>query len=95
LHCGIAEATGNEYLLATVTTVIRLHFWAGNTVMGDDGGTPGSPIASARQHLAIAQAIRNGDPDMAAREMQQHIQTSLESYELEVCRRMNDGHFQR
>jgi hypothetical protein len=32
---------------------------------------------------------------MAAREMQQHIQTSLESYELEVRRRMNDGHFQR
>lgn len=63
--------------------------------MGDDGGTPGSPVASARQHLAIAQALRTGDPDAAARAMQQHIQTSLESYRLEVRHRMNDGSFQR
>jgi GntR family transcriptional repressor for pyruvate dehydrogenase complex len=94
-HSGIAEATGNEYLLAAVATVNRISFWAGNMVMGSDGGTPGSPIASARQHLAIAQAIHNGDPDAAAREMQQHILTSLESYELEVRRRMNDDLFHR
>src|SRR5579883_2674064 len=97
-HRGIAEATGNEYLLAAVTTVIRLNFWAGDTAMGADGGQwgkPGSPIVAAKQHLAIAQAIRNGDPDAAAREMQQHIQTSFENYELEVRRRMSDGLFQQ
>jgi GntR family transcriptional regulator, transcriptional repressor for pyruvate dehydrogenase complex len=97
-HRAIAEATGNEYLLAAVTTVIRLHFWAGDRAMDVDGsqwwGKPGSGIVAGQQHLAIAQAIRNGDPDLAAREMQQHIQTSFDNYELEVRRRMSDGFFQ-
>ena len=96
-HVGIAEATGNEYLLSAVSTVVRVQFWAVNTAMGIEGGvgTPGSPVDAAKQHLAIARAIRDGDPDAAAREMQQHIQTTLESYELEVRRRMSDGLFQR
>jgi GntR family transcriptional repressor for pyruvate dehydrogenase complex len=94
-HLGIAEASGNEYLLAAVTTVIRLQFWAGDTVTGIEGLTPGSTVTSANQHLAIVQAIRNGDPDAAAPEMQQHIQTFFESYELEVRRRMNEDHTHR
>ncbi|MBA3823083.1 MAG: FadR family transcriptional regulator [Ktedonobacterales bacterium] len=87
-HAGIAEATGNEYLLSAVATVISLQFWAGDTAMGEEGGKPGSPIASAQQHLAIARAIHDGDADAAALGMQQHIQTFFESYELEVRRRM-------
>jgi GntR family transcriptional regulator, transcriptional repressor for pyruvate dehydrogenase complex len=94
-HVGIAEATGNEYLLAAVSTVVRVQFWAVNTEMGIEGGIAGSPVDAAKQHLAIARAIRDGDPDAAAREMQRHIQTTLESYELEVRRRMSDGRFQR
>ncbi len=88
-HLGIAEATGNEYLVSAVTTVIPLQFWAGDTSMGIDGGKPGSPVASASQHLAIFHCIRDGNPDAAALAMQQHIQTFLESYQLEVRRRMN------
>jgi DNA-binding FadR family transcriptional regulator len=95
-HIGIAEATRNEYLLAAVSTVVRVQFWAVNTEMGIEGGvgTPGSLVEAAKQHLEIARAIRDGDPDAAARAMQRHIQTTLESYELEVRRRMSDGHFQ-
>jgi GntR family transcriptional regulator, transcriptional repressor for pyruvate dehydrogenase complex len=88
-HLGIAEATGNEYLVSAVATVIPLQFWAGDTAMGSEGGKPGSPIASAAQHMAIYHGIRDGDPDVAALSMQKHIQTFLESYQLEVRRRIN------
>jgi GntR family transcriptional regulator, transcriptional repressor for pyruvate dehydrogenase complex len=88
-HLGIAEATGNAYLISAVATVTRLQFWTVNTAIGNDGHTPGSPIAAAAQHLAICQRIRDGDGDSAALAMQQHIQTVFESYLLEVRRRMN------
>jgi GntR family transcriptional repressor for pyruvate dehydrogenase complex len=88
-HLGIAEATGNEYLLSAVAAVVRLQFWTVNTALGNDGHTPGSPITAAAQHLAIFQRIRNGEGDAAAMVMQQHIQTVLESYQLEVRRRMS------
>lgn len=88
-HMGIAQATGNEYLISAVSTVIRLQFWAGDRVMGNDGGTPGNPFISAEQHLKIFQAIRDGNPDAAALCMQEHIQTFLKNYLLEVSRRMN------
>jgi GntR family transcriptional regulator, transcriptional repressor for pyruvate dehydrogenase complex len=88
-HLGIAEATGNEYLVSAVATVLRLQFWASDIAMGIEGGKPGSPTASAAQHLAIAQYIRDGNSDGAALTMQEHIQTFLASYQLEVRRRMN------
>jgi GntR family transcriptional repressor for pyruvate dehydrogenase complex len=88
-HLGIAEATGNAYLISAVATVIRLQFWASDTAMGSDGGKPGSPITAAAQHLAIFQRIRDGDAEAAALAMQQHIQSFFESYQLEVRRRMN------
>lgn len=88
-HVGIAEATGNQYLISAVATVTRLQFWTVNTTMGNDGSTPGSPFTAAAQHLAIFQRIRDGDGDGAALAMQQHIQTVLESYQLELRRRMN------
>lgn len=88
-HTGIAEAAGNLYLTSAVATVTRLQFWTINTTMGPDASTPGSPITAAGQHLAIWQHIRDGDGNGAALAMQQHIQTVLESYRLEVRRRMN------
>lgn len=88
-HMGIAEATGNEYLISAVSTVVRVNFWAGDSVMGKDGGAPGNPFIAAEQHLKIFQAIRDGNPDAAALEMQEHIQTTLKNYLLEVRRRMN------
>ena len=57
--------------------------------MGNDGGAPGNPYIAAEQHLKIFHAIRDGDPDAAALGMQEHIQTSLKNYLLEVRRRMN------
>jgi GntR family transcriptional regulator, transcriptional repressor for pyruvate dehydrogenase complex len=92
-HMGIAEATGNEYLISAVSTVVRVNFWAGDSVMGSDGGAPGSPYIAAEQHLKIFQAIRDGNPDAAALGMQEHIQTTLKSYLLEVRRRMNSNLF--
>jgi GntR family transcriptional regulator, transcriptional repressor for pyruvate dehydrogenase complex len=88
-HSGIAEATGNAYLISAVSTVIRMQFWTMNTAVGSDGHTTGNPISAAAQHLAIFQRIRDGDGDAAALLMQQHIQTVLEAYQLELRRRMN------
>ncbi len=90
-HTGIAKATGNEYLIAAVSTVLRLNFWAGDSAMGKDGGAPGDPYIAAAQHLQIAQAIRDGDAGAAAVGMQDHIQTTLKNYLLEVRRRMMDS----
>jgi GntR family transcriptional repressor for pyruvate dehydrogenase complex len=87
-HLGIAEATSNEYLASAVAAVIPVHFWAGDTAMGVDGAKPGSPITAAAQHIAIFEHIRDGDAEAAARAMQQHIESSWESYQLEVRRRM-------
>jgi GntR family transcriptional regulator, transcriptional repressor for pyruvate dehydrogenase complex len=87
-HLGIAEATSNEYLASAVAAVIPVHFWAGDTAMGIDGAKPGSPITAAAQHIAIFEHIRDGDAEAAARAMQQHIESSWESYQLEVRRRM-------
>ena len=49
-HMGIAEATGNEYLDLGCLTVVRVNFWAGDSVMGSDGGAPGSP-SSQRNNI--------------------------------------------
>ncbi len=91
LHLGIAEATANEYLLSAVSAVNRLHIWTTAIAMGAEGGTPGSPSLAAEQHLAIVQAIREGNPEEAAARMQIHIQTYLESYQQEVRRRMSNN----
>lgn len=90
-HLGIAEATGNAYLISAVTTVVRLQFWSVNTALGTEGDKlgSGSPIIAAAEHLAILQRIRDGNADAAALAMQTHIQTFLDNYQLEVRRRMN------
>ncbi len=91
-HLGIAEATGNEYLISAVATVVRLQFWSVNTALGTDGGKPGSgsPLMAAAEHLEIFRCIRAGNADTAALAMQRHIQTFLESYQAEVRRRMSN-----
>ena len=87
-HLGIAEASSNDYLASAVAAVIPVQFWAGDSVMGIEGGKPGNPLTAAAQHLAIYQGIRDGDAEAAARAMQQHIETTWENYQLEVRRRM-------
>lgn len=90
-HLGIAEATANEYLLSAVSAVIRLHIWTTDIAMAPEGGIPGSLAQAADQHLAIVQAIRDGNPEAAAACMQIHIQAALESYQQEVRRRMSNN----
>lgn len=90
LHLGIAEATANDYLFSAVSAVNRLHLWTTDMAMGSEGGMSGSLALSAEQHLAIVQAIRDGNPEAAATNMQIHIQASLENYQQEVRRRMSN-----
>jgi DNA-binding GntR family transcriptional regulator len=89
LHLGIAEATANDYLFSAISAVYQAHIWTTAVGMGAEGGIPGSLTLAAEQHLAIVQAIRDGNPDAAAANMQKHIQMALESYQQEVRRRMS------
>lgn len=89
LHLGIAEATANDYLFSAVSAVNRAHIWTTSVGMGAEGGIPGSLTLAAEQHLAIVQAIRDGNPDAAAANMQEHIQMALENYQQVVRRRMS------
>jgi DNA-binding GntR family transcriptional regulator len=49
---------------------------------------PGSLEVAGSQHLAIAQAIADADPELAARLMTEHIDTTQEQFERKIHDRM-------
>ena len=71
-HLGLARATGNAYLLESMERVHdRLH-----TIRSFDFTVRERLIVSEAQHVAIGQAIREGDRGTAAALMAQHIAQS-------------------
>jgi DNA-binding FadR family transcriptional regulator len=84
-HQGIAEASRNPFLAASVATVFRLQRWAIAMVLS---GVPGSLLVAAEQHAAILEAIRSGQSEAAAAAMQTHVQTVMSAYQQEVRRRL-------
>jgi DNA-binding FadR family transcriptional regulator len=84
-HQGIAEASRNPFLAASVATVFRLQRWAIAMVLA---GVPGSLLVAAEQHAAILDAIRSGQSEDAAAAMRTHVQTVMSAYQQEVRRRL-------
>lgn len=85
LHQGIAEASHNPFLAATVTSITRVQDWVFEIAAGR---THASLQTVVEQHTAIVAAIQEGQPDAAARAMQTHLEWALTSYQQEVRRRL-------
>jgi len=84
-HRGIAGATHNPFLLATIDNVIQLQRWVVKLITG---GYPGSVPASAEEHLAIFNAIRAGNADAAEQAARAHVESVWTSYRKEAKRRL-------
>jgi DNA-binding FadR family transcriptional regulator len=87
-HRGVAAATHNHFFEETVSSVYRLQHRAIELVLS---GAPGSFPASAAQHVAIFEAIRQGQPEQAARAMETHVHTVRAAYQLEVRRLLSNN----
>lgn len=84
-HQGMAEATHNPFLAASVASVKRLCSRALALALV---GVPGSLAVAAAQHASILEAIREGNGAAAAAAMDIHLQTTAGSYRQEVRRRL-------
>ncbi|BCL77676.1 GntR family transcriptional regulator [Ktedonobacteria bacterium brp13] len=82
-HVAVAQATHNPFFLETIKNVLKLQSWALKLVIGR---SPGSMLASAEEHEAIFLAIKNGDPEEAARAAKAHVESVVEAYRQEAKR---------
>jgi GntR family transcriptional regulator, transcriptional repressor for pyruvate dehydrogenase complex len=78
-HRSVARASGNLVLSALVEMVSAIFYEQRKETANLDRDLR----ISAEQHRRIYQAIRDRDPDAAEREMDAHLQTSLQRQELE------------
>ena len=85
-------AAHNVFLQAAVATVRR--FAAQSDLLLFHGAAPGSLAEAGRQHVAIAEAIADGDADRAAGLMTAHIETTQRQFERRIRDRLFDlgGH---
>jgi GntR family transcriptional regulator, transcriptional repressor for pyruvate dehydrogenase complex len=87
-HTGVARATQNPFLVSSIYEIMQLQDRTLNIVLA--GITPGSLREASLQHKDILEAIKEGNEDDAAAAMLLHLRTLIESYELEVRRRLQD-----
>jgi len=85
-HDAVAIAADNVFLQSNVVNIRR--FAAQTDTMLFHGDVPGSLEVAGRQHLAIAAAIAEGDPDRAAGLMTTHIDTTQRQFERKIRNRM-------
>jgi GntR family transcriptional regulator, transcriptional repressor for pyruvate dehydrogenase complex len=78
-HRAVARASGNLVLSALVEMVSAIFYEQRKETANRDRDLR----ISAEQHRRIYQAIRDRDPDAAEREMDAHLQASLQRQELE------------
>ena len=71
----IGEATGNRYLVASLGA-LRTHVARLRRLAQDD---PARLAAAAREHRLIAEAVRDGDGDLAAHAVHVHLHASLQA----------------
>ncbi|WP_326950736.1 FCD domain-containing protein [Amycolatopsis sp. NBC_01307] len=85
-HLGVAAASHNQFLLAAVREVRRLQHQS--STIGLHGTVGGHAAEAVEEHAAIYQAIRDGDPEAAARAAAVHLDNTLEDYRREIQRRV-------
>ncbi|MEV6876668.1 FCD domain-containing protein [Amycolatopsis sp. NPDC051128] len=88
-HLGIAAASHNQFLVAAVRGARRLQ--RQSNIIGMCGGIGGHASGAIDEHAAIYRAIRDGDPEAAARAATIHIDNTLEDYRREIKRRVFGG----
>lgn len=85
-HLGIATASHNNFLIASVREARRLQYQS--TTIGLHGTVGGHAAEATEEHVAIFQAIRDGDPEAAAQATAIHLDNTLEDYRREIQRRV-------
>ncbi|WP_202868789.1 FadR/GntR family transcriptional regulator [Kribbella antibiotica] len=85
-HLGIATASHNHFLVASVREARRLQ--RQSSVIGLHGTVGGHATEAVEEHAAIYQAIRDGDPDAAAHATAVHLDNTLEDYRRQIQRRV-------
>ncbi|GAA1670639.1 FCD domain-containing protein [Kribbella yunnanensis] len=85
-HLGIATASHNEFLVASVREARRLQYQS--TTIGLQGTIGGHADGAIQEHAAILEAIRAGDPEAAAQATALHVDNTLEDYRQEIQRRL-------
>ncbi len=85
-HLGIAAASHNQFLLAAVREARRLQHQS--STIGLHGTVGGHAAEAIDEHAAIYRAIRDGDPEAAARAAAVHLDNTLEDYRREIQRRV-------
>jgi GntR family transcriptional repressor for pyruvate dehydrogenase complex len=85
-HAGVAAASHNAFLQAAVREARRLQHQS--SIIGLQGAVGGHAEEAVEEHAAIYRAIRDGDPDAAARAAAVHIDNTLEDYRREIQHRL-------
>lgn len=85
-HLGIATASHNPFLVASVREARRLQ--RQSSVIGLHGTLGGHAEEAVAEHAAIHRAIRDGDPDGAAEAAGVHLDKTLEDYRREIQHRL-------
>ncbi|WP_231648140.1 FadR/GntR family transcriptional regulator [Saccharothrix sp. NRRL B-16348] len=85
-HLAVALASHNQFLVAAVREARRLQ--RQSSTIGLHGSVGGHAAEAVDEHLAIYEAIRDGDPEAAAAAAGVHIDNTLQDYRLEIQRRL-------
>jgi GntR family transcriptional repressor for pyruvate dehydrogenase complex len=85
-HLGIATASHNPFLVTAVREARRLQ--RQSSTIGMHGSIGAHAPEAIAEHAAIYQAIRDGDPEAAARAAGIHLDNTLEDYRREIQRRV-------
>jgi DNA-binding FadR family transcriptional regulator len=85
-HDAVSKAARNLFLQSAVSTVRR--FAGQSDVLLFHGDVPGSLAVAGQQHVAIAEAIGQGDPERASELMIEHIDTTQHQFERKIRDRL-------
>jgi GntR family transcriptional regulator, transcriptional repressor for pyruvate dehydrogenase complex len=85
-HLAVAAASHNQFLVAAVREGRRLQ--RQSSIIGRHGAVGDRAPEAVEEHVAIYQAIRDGDPDAAAAAAAVHVDKTLEDYRREIQRRV-------
>ena len=85
-HDAVSIAARNVFLQSSVSNIRK---FAGQTdTLLFHGDVPGSLDDAGKQHIAISAAIAEGDTDLAARLMAEHIDTTQRQFERKIRDRL-------